>query len=232
LRSDADVRAVPAEGLQTYPEPYPRFFEGAEPGPRVVGSVQVQDVKGMWALVSVDDEVRGWVDGRRLQPPISPPVIVSATPTGTMPTPSRAAAPGAVAISIDGIIGALAAIGILVGAALDWTQGIAGVTSFKIPVPFLFDYQTTSRSPDLGWFLIAIGVVAIFVALFVRPGIWRVLLGLLALVAASLFFIQIGRGLSDSNTNLSFTDIVGPGPWVTAISGFVLMLSPLFSPYR
>ena len=226
MRSGADVREVPAEGLQTYPEPYPRFFEGAEPGPRVVGSVQVQDVKGMWVLVSVDGEVRGWVDGRRLQPPVDPPVIVSAAPAGS-PVP-KAAAPGAFAISIDSIIGAIAAIGIMVGAALDWTQGFAAVTSFKVPVMFLFDYKTTTRDPHLGGFLIVVGVIALVVSLFVRAGIWRVLLGILALVAASLFVIQIARGLSDSNSNLSFTDIVGPGPWVVGISGFVLMLSPVF----
>jgi hypothetical protein len=228
LQSGADVRAVPAEGLQTYPEPYPSFFEGAEPGPRVVGSVQVDDVKGMWAKVSVDGEARGWVDGRRLEPPVAAPVMVSDSPAGTMPAPSRTAAPGVISISIDGIIGALAAIGIIVGAALDWTQGIAAVTSFKVPVNFLFDYKTTTRDPHLGGFLIAIGVLALLVSLFMRAGIWRVLLGILAVAAASLFFIQIARGLSDSNSNLSFTDVVGPGPWVTSVSGFVLMLSPVF----
>jgi hypothetical protein len=228
LRSGVDVRAVPAEGLPTYPEPYPRFFEGSEPGPRVVGNVQVSDVKGMWALVSVDGEVRGWVDGRRLQPPINPPVIMSAAPPAP-PARSRAAAPGAFGISIDGIIGALAAIGIIVGAVLDWTQGVAGVTAFKVPVTFLFDYKTTTQNPELGWFLIAIGVMALVLSLFVRAGIWRVLLGILALVAASLFVIQIAREISNSSTNLSFTDVVGPGPWVTGISGIVLMLSPLFT---
>ena len=95
---------------------------------------------------------------------------------------------------------------------LDWTQGVAAVTSFKVPVTFLFDYKTTTQNPDLGWFLIAIGVTALVVSLFVRAGIWRVLLGILALVAASLFVIQIARGLSDSNTNLSFTRCRRPGP--------------------
>jgi hypothetical protein len=230
LRSGVDLREVPAEGLQTYPEPYPRFFEGAEPGPRVVGSVQVQDVKGMWVLVSVDGEVRGWVDGRRLQPPVDPPIIVSAAPTGT-PAP-RSAAPGALSISSDGIIGAFAAVGVVVGAVLDWTRGVAAVTSFKVPVPFLFDYKATTHDPRLGGFLIAIGVVALAVSLFVRAGIWRVLLGLLALVAASLFVIQIARGISDTNSGALFTDVVGPGPWVTGISGLVLMLSPLFAQRR
>ena len=229
MRSGADVRAVPAEGLPTYPEPYPRFFEGAEPGPRVVGSVQVQDVKGMWALVSVDGEERGWVDGRRLEPPVAAPVIVSGPPAGTMPAPTPRRA----------------------GSVLDFdrrhhrrargdrdhrrrdarldARSRTPSTSFKVPVKFLFDYKTTARDPHLGGFLIAIGVLALVASLFVRAGIWRVLLGILALVAASLFCIQIRRGLSDSNSSASFTDIVGPGPWVTGISGFVLMLSPLFT---
>jgi hypothetical protein len=228
LRPGADVRAVPAEGLRTYPEPYPRFFEGSEPGPRVVGRVQVRDVKGMWVLVSVDDEVRGWVDGRRLEPPIAAPVIVSETPAGTMPAPSRAA-PGAWAISIDGIIGALAAIGILIGTIMDWTQGHVPIYSFDVPVQFLFDNHTAAHDPGVGGFLIAIGLAAIPISLLVRAGIWRMLLGMLALAAAALYCLQIARGLSDANSSLSFTDVVGPGTWVTGVSGFVLMLSPLFA---
>ena len=97
-----------------------------------------------------------------------------------------------------------------------------------MPVAFLFDHKTTSRHPELGWFLIAIGVLALVVSLFVRRRSMRVVLGLLALLAASLFVIQIAQELE--NTRRSFSDVVGAGPWVTGVSGFLLMLSPLFRP--
>ena len=214
--------------MQAYSEPYPRYVGGAgQTAARLSGRqvVEVKSVQGTWALVSVDGTIVGWVDGRRLLPPVGAPVVMAPS---AMPAPEARTPPATVSLTAGTIIGALASIGILIGAVIEWTQGIASVTSFKVPVQFLFNNHTTARDPRLGYFLILLGLAGIAVSLLVRAPIWRFLIGLLALAAAAVFCIQIARGLE--HTRLSFGDVVGAGPWVTGVSGFVLMLSPLVTP--
>jgi hypothetical protein len=46
-----------------------------------------------------------------------------------------------------------------------------------------------------------------------------------ALGAAIAFAVTVGNEFS--STNLSVTDIIGAGPWVTGISGLALLISPM-----
>ena len=124
------------------------------------------------------------------------------------------------------LVGVLAGVGVLVGALIDWTR-IVALNSFRIPAAFLFDPKTTSRDPRLGYVVLAIGLLGVCVAFLPRARGWRVVLGLLALLVGALYCAQVASLLSESGGRVSFTDFVGPGPWVTGIAGFVLAISPL-----
>ena len=227
----ADTRRSPAGGLHTYPEPYPAW--GRARGPTIAGGevIQVTAVRGAWAEAAVDGQVVGWVEGHALVPPIEEPVKPLLGPSVALaPDKSRAEGLpfGMQVLTVDAVVAALAALSIVIGALIDWTDGVIGVNSFKIPAEFLFDPKTTSRSPKIGYFLLVIGLVALVAALFTRALRSRVVLGLLAVTIAVLFCAQVGAALPDNQT--SFTDVVGAGPWITGFAGMVLVLSPLLKP--
>lgn len=225
-----DVHLTPDAGIQTFPEPYPAFRSAR--GPQLNGRVVVHVVaaQGSWVQLSVDGDVVGWVDGRGLVPPVGGP---SAQPMPISPRETHypvnalppAAAQGLI-MTIETVIGGVAALGIAVGALIDWTKGRFAQTSFKVPVEFLFDSKTTSRNPKLGYVLLLVGLLGLLASFFAgaRPG--RVLLGLLAVSGTVLFCAQIAANIPDGS-DISMTDLVGSGPWVTGIAGIVLAFSPL-----
>ncbi|HEY5172804.1 MAG TPA: SH3-like domain-containing protein, partial [Acidimicrobiia bacterium] len=210
---NAHVHLSPDAGIQTYSEPYPAFHrDGSTRGPYIPGRevLYVSAAHGDWVQVTVNGAALGWVDGRQLVPPVSGSTTrryESALTAGFRSTNAKT-------LNIDVLVGALAGIGVVVGALVDWTQRIA-VNSFRIPVRFLFDPTTTSSQPRLGYVVVAIGLLGIFVCFFPPLRALRILFGLLALVAAALYCGQVASHLSDIGSRLSFTDIVGPGPWVT-----------------
>jgi hypothetical protein len=222
--ASADVRLSPDAGIQAFSEPYPGIQRDGTmrrsyiPGRAIV---HVSAVKGDWAQVSVNGDVVGWVDGRQLLPPVSGS---KAMPGRETPMPSRL--PDRKTVPVDVLVGVLAGVGVLVGALIDWTR-IVAVNSFRIPAAFLFDPKTTSRDPRLGYVVLAIGLLGVCVAFLPRARGWRVVLGLLALLVGALYCAQVASLLSDRGGRVSFTEFVGPGPWVTGIAGFVLAISPL-----
>jgi hypothetical protein len=214
-------------GVQAYKEPYPRIeSDGSHRSAFIPGRavVHVAATRGAWAQVSIDDEIVGWVEGSHLIPPIGTRIA----PSPRNPTPS-AGATNQTTINVDTLVAALAGIGIIMSAVLDWTQGVA-VNSFKIPLTFLFDPNTTTRNPRLGYFVIALGVVGVFLGFVRNARGLRGLVGLAALAIAVLFCGQIAVQLSDAHSNASFTDIVGAGPWLTGIAGIALVVSAFLSP--
>ena len=74
----------------------------------------------------------------------------------------------------------------------------------------------------MGYFLLAFGVVGLVLSFVAGTGLLRVLCGGLALTAAILFVVMVGNGLP-SGSSTSVTDLIGAGPWVTGISGLVLI---------
>lgn len=222
----ADVHLTPDGGIQTYSEPYPGLQRDASTrGPYIPGReiLHVSAAHGDWVQVTVNGDALGWVDGRQLVPPVSGPTARrydAALPAPAFPSTN------AMSVNIDVLVGSLAGVGVVIGALIDWTQRIA-VNSFRIPLLVLFDPKTTSSQPRLGYFVVAIGLLGVLVCFFQSLRLLRVLFGLLALVAAALYCGQVASQLSDIGSRLSFTDIVGPGPWVTGIAGIVLAASPL-----
>jgi hypothetical protein len=221
-KSQPDVHLTPDEGLQTFTEPYPRYVAEHQAGTRLAGRqvVAVTAVKGSWAHVSVNGTPVGWVDGRKLLPPVSAPIRMAA-----IPQTSRARRRVFV-VSLEAVVGALASVGIAVGALLDWTQGRHAVSAMQVPVQYLIDNKTTAEQPHIGYFLIGIAVVAFVLSFIPRAAIWRVLLGAIVVAIVSAFWMQVAEAMS--NSNKAIVDVVGAGVWVAGFSGLLLVCSPLF----
>jgi hypothetical protein len=226
--ANADVHLSPDAGIQAYSEPYPRVQSGGTmrrafiPGREIV---HVSASQGDWVHVTANGYDVGWVDGRQLVPP--------AAGTSRLYAPA-APAPASTStktqtVEVNVVVGALAGVGVLIGALVDWTQGIA-VNSFHISAAFLVDSHTTSRDPRLGWLVIVFGLIGVLVSILPLAGAWRALFGLLAVLVAVLYCAQIASRVNDLGGHVSFTDLIGAGPWVTGIAGVVLALSPLFKP--
>jgi len=227
--TEATTHLTPDAGIQAYPQPYPAY--PAELGPFIPGRhvVQVVAVRGTWACVLADGAEQVWVEGGSLLPPIGAALrnyAPTLSPSAAAIAPNRQAA-----IEADQIIGAVGALGMIIGALVTWTQ-IVSLNAFKFPVQYLLDNKTHSHDPRLGWFIVVVGALG-FVASIVRGAdFWRSVFGLLGVVIVVLFLIQIARGLSAASVgpfraHVGFNDIVGGGPWITGIAALVLGISPL-----
>jgi hypothetical protein len=196
--------------------------------------VQVVEVRGTWAHVVADGEDLGWVEGSQLIPPIVPPVgagIQYATapirvPAGVVTANTQRT------ISPGQIVGAIGALGMIIGALVTWTQ-IVSINSFKFPVQFLFDNKTQSHNPRLGWFIVVLGVLGIAASLARGAELWRTILGIFGVLIAALFLLQVASGLSSTavgpfGAHAGFMDVVGGGPWITGIAAVLLGISPVF----
>jgi hypothetical protein len=186
--------------------------------------VSVVAVRGTWAQVSLHDVVVGWVDGRKLLPPLGGSVVHPSSVA--MPAPEHVRR-SIIAVDLGGVIGLIGSTGIIVGSAMTWARVLfIGASSFDIPIQFLFNSETTSRHPRIGWVLLALGVLGIVASLVPRAGSARVLVGVAALAIAVLYLIQLGNVASRGFQ--PFSDIVGSGAWVTGGASLLLILSPLF----
>jgi hypothetical protein len=226
--SNATTHLTPDAGIQAYPEPYPPY--PATLGPFLAGRqpVQVVAVRGTWAQVFADGAEQGWVEGASLIPPIG--ALAPRAPTSGR-SGGAAASNRQSGIAPDQVIGTVGALGMIIGALVTWTQ-IVSINAFKFPVEFLWDNKTTSHNPRLGWFIIVLGGLGLVASLVRGADLWRTVIGILGVIIAVLFLIQVANGLTASvgpfQPHLGFTDVVGGGPWITGIGALVLGLSPLF----
>jgi hypothetical protein len=142
---------------------------------------------------------------------------------GQLPAPVATAKP-TISLTAGTIVGVVASIGIIVGAVMQWVHAFfVGFSSFDISAQYLFDNHTRSQDPKIGIFLVALGVIGLLLSLLSRGAIWRAVVGVLAIVIPTLYFIQVAEALS--GTSRSFTDVTGLGPWVTGAAGLVLLVS-------
>ena len=220
----APVRHLtPDAGLQAMVDPdsngsLARFVSGRE-------AVVVVATRGAWAKVRLDADDGdgiGWVDGRQLIPPITQATSATATPAAG--TQLRLGAGQTSDELTRNVIAALASAGILLGVVLDWFS-VGPSNAFHVPFSSLFDYSNTSLDPKLAYFVLAFGLVGLIFSFVEGAGVIRALCGGLALGTAILFVASVGHDLPSS---VSVTDLIGPGPWITGISGLILLISPAF----
>ena len=228
LDAAGTTHLTPDNGIQAFPQPYPPYGGGV--GPFLSGRqvVQVVEVRGVWAHVFSESADQGWVEGRQLLPPVG-----AATPHAPMPSASTGptAPAGQTAFSPGQIVGVVSALGMIVGALVTWTQ-IVSLNAFKFPVQFLFDNKTQSHDPRLGWFIVVLGVLGLAASLVRGADLFRTIIGILGVIIAVLFLLQIASGLTAAvgpfRPHVGFSDIVGGGPWITGIAALTLGISPLF----
>ena len=87
------------------------------------------------------------------------------------------------------------------------------------------DAHTTSHDPRLGYFVVGLGFLGVLLSFARDPRLGRGIVGLATLGIAMLFCGQVAVQLSDQHSRMSFTDIVGAGPWITGIAGLALAAS-------
>jgi hypothetical protein len=228
--TDPSTHLTPNTGIQAYPDAYPPY--PAKLGPFLAGgrAVQVVAVRGTWAQVFADGAEQGWVEGSRLVPPVGTGLRQAATSRGF--TPAAAVAPQQRSMAAGQIVGAVGALGMIIGSLVTWTQ-VVSINAFRFPVQFLFDNKTQAHNPRLGWLFVLLGILGL-AASFVR-GVerWRTIVGVVGVVLVALFLIQVANGLSGASVgsfgaHVGFTDVVGGGPWITGIAALMLAVSPLF----
>ena len=159
-------------------------------------------------------------------PPVSPASpYVAAAPPPVSPAPAfvEVSTTNSLPVRPVSLLGAAAAIG---GALLGWFSTFgASANSFDIALLFLIDYQTTaSNDLSIGLLVVLLAAVAAVIALIPstgsRSGAIQFLGGLLIVVAAA-FLVQVI--LATNNTGISFIDVIGIGPVLTAAGGIALV---------
>lgn len=201
---------APSAGLQSYRTP----DDTSELSAYVDAdhAVEALETRGLWVRVGDGGREIGWVDGRRLVPP----AVLGVGPGAGMSMPHS--------IGAGGIVGAIAAIGIVIGAAVDWVEG-ASINSFDIPLFPLFDSSNFDEDPKVGYVLVVLTVVGL-VCCFIRHAEWvRFAVGGVALVPVIAYVARIADGYE--GTSVEVTDVLGAGVYVAGVSAIVLALSPL-----
>jgi hypothetical protein len=218
LTANTTWHRVPADGLQGYVEPN---GDGAlaqfVPGNSRVAVVEQQ---GEWAQIRMG-ATTSWVDGRTLLPPT---VVAASTASRTTVSPSRKSLSSN---NMWAVLSAVAGLGVLVGAVVEWFSYSLGINSFDLPMQVLFDSSSslTNREPRIGYFVATFGVVAILTS-FSRDLTWvRRIAGVLTFLIALRFCYQLQDSLP-GYSNVDFWDIVGAGPLIAGFCGLALAVLP------
>jgi hypothetical protein len=131
---------------------------------------------------------------------------------------SRAFEPSPIAI-VGGILAVISCF-------LTWSDadGLSWSSSFKVPLRFLWDKETSHGGAKLGVPLVAVaGAVAVLSLGRILPvDFLRRVGGLVLLGATALFVVQLGRRFGWDNLN----DNVGIGPWLCGAGGLLAVLAP------
>jgi len=219
LTANTTWHRVPGDGLQGYVEPN---AEGAlaqvVPGGSRVGVVETQ---GEWAQIRLG-ATTSWVDGRSLLPP-----TIATASAGSRNATSSTSTRITASHSIWSVLSAVAGVGVLVGAVVEWFAYSLGINSFDLPMQVLFDSSSslTDREPRIGYFVATFGIVAILTS-FSRDLTWvRRIAGVLTLLIALRFCYLLDDSLPGCS-NVDFWDIVGAGPLITAACGLALAVLP------
>jgi len=204
---------VPAAGLSAWEQPNPQLQPVTTLAARV--QLRVDEMRGAWAKVTAENGWSGWVDGRQLK---------------------KKGAGGA--MSMGGLtlrpLPLIAGVLLIVSTFIDWIQASVvapvGLNSWDIPLPFLWDYNSGAGF-DLGWLPMLLGVGALVVGVVpTKVRAYSAVTGLLAIVAAVVFMIQLTRWASfyfGASFGDTLQNAVSVGPYL-ALGGGALALVGAF----
>jgi SH3-like domain-containing protein len=201
---------VPATGLSAWEQPNPQLQPVTTLAARV--QLRVDEMRGAWAKVTAENGWTGWVDGRQLK---------------------KKGGGGAIAMGGLALRPLLLIAGVLliIGTILDWIQPIlpvpAGASSWGIPLPFLWDYNSTAGF-DLGWLPLVLGLCALLIGVIpAKVRAYSALIGVLAIVVSVVFLIQLSRWAS-FYFGASFDDVMqnalSVGPYLVLGGGILLLV--------
>lgn len=143
--------------------------------------------------------------------------------TGYTPVPA-ATSSSTPRVGVITLVGALVAV---VGALLHWlSSDLGSANAFDVPVTFLFDYKNTiDNGFAVGWIVVLLAVSAGASAV-VRHPLFRVrgrIAGGVMILVGGAYLFQLSR-LADL-ANVSLTDIVGIGPFLTIGGGLAVLIA-------
>jgi len=204
----AATHRVPAGGMRAWDEPDP----SQQPSSRLEPGVELALVeqRGDWARVTGVNGWEGWVDARRLVPAVD---ALDASGGVTI---------GGIEVRPLLFVGAAA---LIISAFLPWVR-FGSANSLDVPLSFLWDF-TSSGDPQLGWFVIGLGVIALGLAV-TRQRLTGlvVVVGVLAVAIGGAFVVQMYRGVADlGGAGSDLFDWLGFAPWVTLGAGVILVAS-------
>lgn len=206
----APTHIVPAGGMRAWAEPDP----SQQPASRLEAGVElkVTETRGDWAHGLGSNGWTGWVDARRL---------LSVGEAAT--TPASGLTVGGLEIRPLPLV---AAVALLVSAFLPWVSQGGSTNSLDVPLSFLWDF-TSSGDPQLGWIVIALGVLTLGVAVMKQEmRAVLMLFGVLSIALSAAFIVQMYRGIADfGGSGSDLFDWLGFAPWVALGAGVILLAS-------
>lgn len=152
------------------------------------------------------------------------------TPTSS-PPPAPAAGGGGsgLAVGPGTILALLGAVALVVSAFLNWLEidGIPSSPGTDVPFDFLFDKGTNSSDPSfLLWLGIAAALLAVG-ALVPRVRVLAIVGGVLGVLVAVVYCIQLNALLDDRGIDVDLLDAIGIGVYVALVAGAVGLIGSL-----
>ena len=139
---------------------------------------------------------------------------------------------------LGSLLALLSALAIAVSTFLNWTkEGFLDPTNdafsgSDLSVKFLWDTDSPLADPSL-LFVLLPAAILVLIGTFVPRQRWVAILGgAVAIAAAVLFFVSVGRVLSDENSPDGALDFIDIGVWVAAAGGLLAIIGSLIIPRR
>lgn len=127
----------------------------------------------------------------------------------------------------EGVATLLGGLIVVVSAFLPWVNpdiGVgssAGDTAMDLPIGFLFDYEVDAGN-SIGVVLLVVGGLGAVLSLFRIPRWITVILGIVAIVVAATFFVQVLRILIDVEEAERYFELLRIGPAVALLGGVAM----------
>ena len=128
----------------------------------------------------------------------------------------------------EGVATLLGGLTVVMAVFLPWvdSEGTAmslgtGATAMEIPIAVLLEYAV-EQGNTLGLVLLVVGGLGAVLALFRIPRWITVMLGLIVVVCAIMFFVQVLRSLIDAERAEDFFEAIGIGPAIALLGGLLM----------
>lgn len=128
----------------------------------------------------------------------------------------------------EGVATLLGGLMVVMAVFLPWVESgdtamnlAPGATAMEIPVDFLFEYAV-EQGNTLGVVLLVVGGLGAVLALFRIPRWITVILGLIVVVCAIMFFVQVLRSLIDVELADDFFEVIRIGPAIALLGGLLM----------